>query len=70
MSYVNYLSIFYESLKIIIYFYWYIRIDHLRHQKYENKQLTLIRLEFLKVVFPGGRGSQFDPPFLFQEELI
>ena len=45
-------------------------MDHLRHQKYKNKQLTLIRLGFLKVVFPGGRGSQFDPLFLFQEELI
>ena len=30
--------------------------------------LTLIRLGFLKVVFPGG--CQFDPPFIFQEELI
>ena len=45
-------------------------MDHLRHQKYKNKQLTLIRLGFLKVVFPGGRGSQFNPLFLFQEELI
>ena len=38
--------------------------------------LTLIRLGFLKVVFPGGKdgggmgGGQFDPSFIFQEELI
>ena len=33
--------------------------------------LTLIRLGFLKVVFPGEGGwVQFDPPFIFQEELI
>ena len=33
-----------------------------------KKSLTLIRLGFLKVAFPGG--GQFDPPFIFQEELI
>ena len=37
--------------------------------------LTLIRLGFLRVVFPGGGEGQFDPlplpaPFIFQEELI
>ena len=35
----------------------------------ENAFLTLIRLDFLKVVFPG-LGGQFDPPFIFQEKLI
>ena len=36
------------------------------------RTLTLIRLGFLRVVFPGkwGDGGQFDPPFIFQEELI
>ena len=35
--------------------------------------LTLIRLSFLRVAFPGvreGGGGQFDPRFIFQEELI
>ena len=33
--------------------------------------LTLIRLGFLRVVFTGGGGGQFDPPpLIFQEELI
>ena len=31
------------------------------------KPLTLIKVGFLKVVFHGGR--QFDPLFIFQEEL-
>ena len=35
-----------------------------------NEFLTLIRLGFLRVVFPGGGGGQFDPPFIFLEELI
>ena len=30
--------------------------------------LTPIRLGFLRVIFSGG--FQFDPPFIFQEELI
>ena len=30
--------------------------------------LTLIRLGFWRVVFPGG--GQFDPAFMFPEELI
>ena len=30
--------------------------------------LTLIRLGFLRVVFPGGETPS--PPFIFQEELI
>ena len=38
---------------------------------FTNSFLTLIRLGFLKVVFPwDGGGGQFDPPFIFQEELI
>ena len=44
-----------------------------RYRKDNNKYLTLLRLGFLKVVFPGGRGGQFDPPppsLIFQEELI
>ena len=59
-------------------------VNDLSHANYEvgneiicNKNaLTLIRLGFLKVVFPGkegggGAGGQFDPPsFIFQEELI
>ena len=33
--------------------------------------LTLMRLGFLKVAFPGvGWGVQFDTFFIFQEELI
>ena len=32
------------------------------------KPLTVIKVGFLKLVFYGGR--QFDPLFIFQEELI
>ena len=32
--------------------------------------LALIRLGFLRLVFSGGWGGQFDSPFIFQEELI
>ena len=31
--------------------------------------VTLITLGFLKIVFFWGKG-QFDPPFMFQEELV
>ena len=41
-----------------------------RHiEKLWLKTLTLMRLGFLRVVFSCG-GSQFDPPCMFQEELI
>ena len=36
-----------------------------------NDPLILIGLGFLRVVFSGdGGGHQFDPPFIFQEELM
>ena len=52
------------SLKLIIwiiffFFFFFLTLSN---------SLTLIRLGFLKLVFPGE--GQFDPPFIFQEELI
>ena len=37
-----------------------------------TSELTLMKLGFLRVVFPGegGGGVQFDPSFIFKEELI
>ena len=46
----------------------------LRESEYYSHQgiaLTLIRLAFFRVVFPGvGGGVNLTPPFIFHEELI
>ena len=59
---------------------FYLKLDPIFSNKISQQtpfisRLTLIRLGFLKVVFPkegggGGGGGQFDLTFIFQEEFI
>ena len=45
--------------------------QHVRSCGKRKITLTLIRLGFLKVVISRGRGkAQFEPTFIFQEEII
>ena len=50
-------------------FPWLYFLQHL-HQEYEGQEtLSLIKLGFLRVVFPGEGEGQFDPPSYFKKNL-
>ena len=65
----NFKKLLYDNTPV---YYKKITIDRKTHNSNITNDITdvtLIKLGFLRVVFPW-EGGQFDSPFIFQEELI